>query len=115
MDGDQEMTELPKENNGAKYRVIIWFRNDLRVHDNYSIRYALDNYAKQYPGNVEFVAIYVYDPRKFSEIDPNMGTRKCGIHRTKFINEAVTAFRKTLQAIGSGLAIVCDKAEDVIP
>ena len=85
------------------------------MHDNYALRCALDNYSKKAPGNVEFLPIYIYDPRQFDAIDPKTATRKCGIRRTKFITESVNALRKTFKAIGGDLLIAYDNPEIVIP
>lgn len=39
--GEQKLTNMIKS--GLKKRTILWLRNDLRLHDNYVINYAMRN------------------------------------------------------------------------
>jgi deoxyribodipyrimidine photolyase len=43
-------------------RIIVWLRNDLRLHDNY----ALDWAAKYQAKNKEVIPVYSFDPRFMS-------------------------------------------------
>ena len=65
-----------------KHRVILWFRNDVRMHDNAVLHWA----ASQ--GNCahkEFVPVYCFDPRSFDTAIPKFSIqRKTGVIRTKF-------------------------------
>ena len=65
-----------------KHRVILWFRNDIRMHDNAVLHWA----ASQ--GNCahkEIVPVYCFDPRFFDTAIPKFGIqRKTGVIRTKF-------------------------------
>jgi len=45
----------------ASKRIIVWFRNDLRVRDNAALNYA-QMVAKHNPG-VEVLPVYTFDPR----------------------------------------------------
>ena len=38
---------------------LIWFRNNLRVHDNTSIKEAVENHTK-------VIAVYFFDPKLLS-------------------------------------------------
>lgn len=42
-------------------RLILWFRNDLRLHDNPVLNYAVNAQAKQ----KEVVPVFCFDPRFF--------------------------------------------------
>ena len=95
------------------HRIILWFRNDLRVHDNYIIR-AAANTAKKYPKTTEVLPVYCFDPR-FYDSNTKYGTLKCGINRTRFMIESVQDLRNSLEGIGSGLIVSHSKPEEFIP
>ena len=69
-------------------RVILWFRNDLRLHDNYILEYARKINLK----NKEVVPVFCFDPRIF-KTTTKYNTRKTGIIRAKFILETVKKFK----------------------
>ena len=48
------------------FRIILWFRNDLRLHDNYIIQWAL-NFGKVQNINKEILPMYCFDPRLYKE------------------------------------------------
>ena len=74
------MTKLKKSNH-VKNRVILWFRNDLRIHDNAVLNWAM----KQKVEDVEFVPLYCFDPRFYDMSVPEYKMdRKSGIVRTRF-------------------------------
>ena len=65
-----------------KHRVILWFRNDLRMHDNPVLHWALTQPKVEYK---EIIPVYCFDPRFFDDSVPKFAmNRKTGIHRTKF-------------------------------
>ncbi|PRY89981.1 DASH family cryptochrome [Mongoliibacter ruber] len=89
-----------------KYRrIIVWFRNDLRVHDHAPLFSASENGA-------ELIPVYCFDPRMFSR--ENLGFPKTGPHRAKFLLQAVDNLRSKLREIGSDLIICQGKPEEVI-
>ena len=55
------MNIIPKEN--CPNRIIVWLRNDLRLHDNYALNWAV-NQAKSV--NSEIIPVYCFDPRYFN-------------------------------------------------
>jgi deoxyribodipyrimidine photo-lyase len=67
-------------------RLIVWFRNDLRVHDNRCLQYAAQ-YAKH--NNVQIVPIYVFDPDFTTKKVSQYGIQKCSENRMRFTIEAV--------------------------
>ena len=75
-------------------RVILWFRNDLRLHDNAIVDYAIQ-IAKS--NRVEILPVYVFDPRFTTKIVQKYSIQKCGPIRLQFTIEAVDCLRKNLK------------------
>lgn len=72
-------------------RVILWFRNDLRMHDNAILNWAVKNAAK---GNSQVIPVYCFDPRFYTQPVPDFNIpRKAGINRTRFMLESVYDLR----------------------
>ena len=94
-------------------RIILWLRNDLRMHDNYVFNWAM-NYKS---ANKEIVPLYCFDPRHYfkEHSQTKYGTRKTGLLRARFQIETVENLRKSLRSIGSDLLISSEKPEDFIP
>lgn len=86
-------------------KVIVWFRNDLRLHDNEMLFSALQK-------TPHIVPIYCFDPRQFVMTD--LGFRKTDTFRAKFLIEAVADLRQSLQKIGSDLIIRIGEPENII-
>ena len=86
--------------------VLVWFRNDLRLHDHEAL-----HKASQQAANV--VPVFVFDPRWFIELD--LGFRKTDALRTQFLIESVLNLRQNLQKIGSDLIVRVGKPEEIIP
>jgi deoxyribodipyrimidine photo-lyase len=89
----------------ATSRILIWFRNDLRLHDHQPLRHAL----KQ--GQV--IPLYCFDPRQFGKTI--FGFPKTGAFRAKFLWESVAALRQSLRHRGSDLLIYQGLPEVIIP
>jgi deoxyribodipyrimidine photo-lyase len=95
----------------AKYsklnmKIILWFRNDLRIHDNEAL-------AKAAEKTNEVVPIYIFDPRIFREHE--LGFAKMGNLRHQFLIESVNNLKQNLQRIGSNLIIRTGFPEDILP
>ncbi|MBP7184976.1 MAG: deoxyribodipyrimidine photo-lyase, partial [Saprospiraceae bacterium] len=90
-----------------KRKAIVWFRQDLRVHDNEALFEAINC-------DDELLAVYVFDDKFFKNNTQKFGFRKTGIHRTQFIIQAVEALREKLKIHGIDLIVRCGKTEDVI-
>lgn len=82
-------------------RLILWFRNDLRLHDNPILHYAATHPSK----NKVVLPLYCFDPRFFTKEVKKYGTRKCGLIRTRFMIESVDNFRHNLESIDSKLLL----------
>ena len=87
-------------------RAILWFRNDLRLHDNEALHDAL-RHAN------EVVPVFVFDERIFNG-KTSFGFPKIGKFRAQFLLEAVEDLRKNLQKLGNELYIRVGKPEEVI-
>ncbi|MFK7925617.1 MAG: DASH family cryptochrome [Bacteroidia bacterium] len=86
-------------------RGILWFRNDLRLHDNEALHQALEH-------TQEVIPVYCIDPRHFEQT--NLGFSKTGSYRAKFLIESLIDLRKRLRSKGSDLLIVEGKPEEVL-
>jgi deoxyribodipyrimidine photo-lyase len=87
-------------------KAIIWFRGDLRIHDNESLIEAVNAADHLYP-------VYVFDERVFHG-KTSFGFRKTGIHRARFIIESIHNLRKRLIQKGSNLIVRIGKPEEVL-
>ncbi|MBB2149744.1 DASH family cryptochrome [Pedobacter gandavensis] len=84
-------------------RILVWFRNDLRLHDNEMLVEAL---AK----SESILPVYFFDPQYFQET--RFGTLKTGFHRAKFLLESVAALRLSFQNLGGDILLVHGRPED---
>ncbi len=87
-------------------KIIVWFRNDLRIHDHEALSKAIENAQS-------IVPVYIFDPRWFKITD--LGFEKTGNLRTQFLLEAVQDLQNNLKKIGSELIIRTGKPEDILP
>jgi deoxyribodipyrimidine photo-lyase len=87
-------------------RVVVWFRNDLRVHDHAPLFFASQNAEETIP-------VYCIDPRMFAKMD--LGLEKTGKHRKKFLQESVDNLKYNLQQLGGELVIIQGIPEEMIP
>ncbi len=90
-----------------KQRAILWFRQDLRLHDNESLASALKQAEEVYP-------IYVFDERVFLGKTRRFGFPKTGKYRAKFYLESVADLQKNLCALGSDLIVKIGKPEEIV-
>ncbi len=87
-------------------RVIVWFRQDLRLADNEALTHAIISGEEVYP-------VYIFDERLFKG-KTRFGFPKIGKYRTKFIIEAVQDLQTNLRALGSDLIVKIGKPEEEI-
>lgn len=87
-------------------RGLVWFRNDLRLHDNEALYHG----AQQCD---ELLCVYCIDPREFGET-PN-GFTKTGPFRIQFLLETLEQLKVSLQAVGGELLVCIDTPENIIP
>jgi deoxyribodipyrimidine photo-lyase len=86
--------------------ILVWFRNDLRIHDNEVLLEATQK------GDA-IIPVYCFDPRHYGPT--NYGTRKTGPIRAQFILESVADLKRNLQALGGNLITLIGKPEALIP
>jgi deoxyribodipyrimidine photo-lyase len=87
-------------------KILLWFRNDLRIHDNEAL-------AKATEKTIEVIPVYIFDPRIFKEHE--LGFPKTGKLRHQFLIESVENLRENLQNIGLNLIIKTGFPEDILP
>ncbi|MGY6558922.1 MAG: DASH family cryptochrome [Nitritalea sp.] len=87
-------------------RVVVWFRNDLRVHDHAPLFSA-------YEKDAEVIPVYCVDPRQFATM--RLGLPKTGAFRAKFLIEALCDLRLRLIDLGAQLHLLYGKPEEVLP
>ncbi len=87
-------------------RILIWYRNDLRIHDHEPLYQAIKQGALVIP-------FYCFDIRQFKTT--SFGFAKTGNFRGQFLLESVTNLRNSLQDLGSNLIIRKGYPETIIP
>jgi deoxyribodipyrimidine photo-lyase len=85
---------------------IVWFRQDLRVHDNEALQDALSKSRWVYP-------VYVFDERVFLG-QSEYGFPKTGRHRARFIHQSVADLRQRLRHLGADLIVRIGRPEEVL-
>ena len=91
----------------SKRLAIVWFRRDLRLHDNEALSDALQ-YAD------EILPVYIFDPREWTSQLPHTGLPKMGSHRGQFLLECVADLRRNLRKRGADLVIRTGHPEEVL-
>jgi deoxyribodipyrimidine photo-lyase len=86
--------------------ILVWFRNDLRIHDNEILLEAVRKADKVLP-------VYCFDPFYFQKNES--GNPKTGALRTRFLIEAVADLRKNIQAIGGELIVRTGNPAEILP
>jgi deoxyribodipyrimidine photo-lyase len=87
-------------------KIIVWFRNDLRLHDQEAL-------YKAALKTTQLIPVYCLDPRQFG--NTSLGFPKTGALRARFLLESLEDLRYSLQGIGSDLIVRMGKPEEVIP
>src|SRR6202012_4706860 len=86
--------------------ILVWFRNDLRVHDNEILFEATRKADKILP-------VYIFDPYYFKTT--GAGSSKTGNIRARFLLESVADLRQNLQKLGGELIIRTGDPAEIIP
>src|ERR1700744_1154275 len=86
--------------------ILVWFRNDLRVHDNEILFEASRKADKVLP-------VYIFDPFYFKTTE--LGLLKTGNIRARFLLESVADLRSNLQSLGGELIIKTGNPAEIIP
>ncbi|NJK34481.1 MAG: DASH family cryptochrome [Oscillatoriales cyanobacterium SM2_2_1] len=85
---------------------LVWFRNDLRLHDHAPLTSAVQQ------GKV-VLPVYCFDPRHWQKT--SFGFPKTADFRTQFLTESVMNLRENLRSRGSDLLIRLGEPELIIP
>jgi len=86
--------------------ILVWFRNDLRIHDNEILLEAIRKADKVLP-------VYCFDPYYFQL--KASGAAKTGSLRTRFLLESVADLRKNLRALQGELIIRIGNPAEILP
>jgi deoxyribodipyrimidine photo-lyase len=85
--------------------ILVWFRNDLRLHDNEILSEAIRRADKVLP-------VYIFDPYYFKT--GASGVLKTGSFRARFLIESVANLRQNLQQHGAELLIRTGEPAEVL-
>ncbi len=85
---------------------IVWFRQDLRLHDNEAIWEASRNANRIIP-------VYVFDERVFKG-ETSFGFKKTDVFRTNFIIESIQNLRRLLQKKNNDVLVRIGKPEEIL-
>lgn len=86
--------------------ILVWFRNDLRVHDNEILFEATRKADKVLP-------VYIFDPFYFKTTE--LGLLKTGNIRARFLLESVADLRNNLQRLDGELIVKIGNPAEIIP
>lgn len=86
--------------------ILVWFRNDLRTHDNEVLLNAVQK-------SDFIIPVYIFDPRYYSKNKFNF--LNTGNIRKNFILETVFSLKQKLQSLGGNLLTFEGYPEDIIP
>src|SRR5690625_209861 len=89
-----------------KKRGIVWFRQDLRLHDNEPFGEAIKSFD-------EIIPVFVFDDRILNK-QQQAPFPKIFRTRLKFLIESVEALRKRLRASGMELYVRKGNTEDIL-
>jgi deoxyribodipyrimidine photo-lyase len=87
-------------------QILIWYRNDLRLHDHEPLVKALKSGAK-------VIGVYCFDDIQFGQ--SSFGFPKTGAFRTQFLLESVTDLRSAWRDRGSDLIVRRGCPTEIIP
>ncbi|MFB6118612.1 DASH family cryptochrome [Halosegnis sp.] len=86
---------------------VVWFRRDLRLHDNETL-------ARAVADADQVVPVYVFDPARYAD-SQYVDVPKTGPHRAAFIRESVGDLRASLRARGGDLLVEHGDPREVVP
>ena len=85
--------------------VIVWFKNDLRLHDNEAL-------TKAIASGKPILPIYCFNPERYRHL--KLGFPKTDLVRYDFIKQSVLNLRENLKGIGGNLKIVCGNPVEIL-
>ena len=90
----------------SQKRIIVWYRNNLRIHDHEPLYRASQETTHLFP-------LYCFDDRQFQTT--SYGFPKTGSYRAKFLIDSVANLRHNLSQLNSTLIIRQGLPETIIP
>lgn len=87
-------------------RILLWFRQDLRLTDH-------EPYAAAVESGAEVLPVYCIDPALFDETP--LGFSRAGKYRLAFLKECISALEAAVAAYGGQLYVTVGKPEQVLP
>ena len=85
---------------------ILWFRNDLRLHDNRVL-------AASVAAADRLLCVYIHDPRY--DASTRWGFARMGVHRRRFLGDALMDLSNSLAAFGQRLHVLSGSPRAVLP
>lgn len=86
--------------------ILVWFRNDLRFHDNEALHEAIEK-------NAIVIPIYCFDDRYYKT--NNYNNKNTGIVRANFIRDSVIELKERLNQLNSDLLVYKGLPEEILP
>ncbi|KAA5823427.1 DASH family cryptochrome [Algibacter amylolyticus] len=84
---------------------LVWFKNDLRVHDNIVLNSAIEN-------NNAVIAVFCFNPDLFNT--DTFGFKKTEKFRAQFLIESVSNLKENLKSLNIELLVFHNKPEQAI-
>jgi len=88
------------------HRALVWFKTDLRLHDNETLVRAIEQAQ-------EVVPVYIFNPANYASTE--FGFCKTGAYRAQFIIQSLAALEKALHNVGSGLVVKIGNPIAILP
>ncbi|XP_008789855.4 blue-light photoreceptor PHR2 [Phoenix dactylifera] len=95
----------PSHSAAGRRCTVVWFRADLRVHDNEALTAATND-------SLSLLPVYLFDPRDYGK--SSSGFDKTGPYRATFLLQSVANLRRSLRERGSDLVVRVGRAETVL-
>lgn len=86
--------------------ILVWFRNDLRFHDNEALHEAIEK-------NAIVIPVYCFDDRYYKT--NNYKNKNTGIVRASFIRDSVIELKERLNQLNSDLLVYKGLPEEILP
>ncbi|MGO1785587.1 MAG: deoxyribodipyrimidine photo-lyase [Sphingobacterium sp.] len=90
----------------SKKVVLVWFRNDLRLHDNEVLVEAINK-------SDLIIPVFCFDPRYFGKNEQTL--YHTGVKRAHFLRSAVRELKTSLQSMNSDLMTYVGFPEEILP
>ena len=88
---------------------LVWFRQDLRLHDHAPLAFSTRFAQKMIP-------VYCFDPRHYQQVTwAKAHVKKTGVIRANFLHQTVNNLKQNLKNSGSDLVVCVGKPEEILP